>query len=71
MIYCFILGFFDSLGLTPLLLLLSIGAMVSKTTQSTILMALESVTTPMIKAWADLKIGITIQAQKKELYSHV
>ena len=49
-------------------LLLSVGAMVSKNTQSTILTALESVTTPMIKAWSESKIGITIQAQKKELY---
>jgi hypothetical protein len=52
-------------------LLLSVGAMVSKNTQSTILRALESVTTPMIKAWSESKIGISIQAQKKELYSHV
>ena len=52
-------------------LILSVGAMVSKNTQSTILRALESVTTPMIKAWSESKIGISIQAQKKELYSHV
>lgn len=52
-------------------LLLSIGAMVSKTTQSTILTALETVTIPMIDAWSKSKIGITIQAQKKELYSHI
>jgi hypothetical protein len=45
--------------------------MVSKNTQSTILRALESVTTPMIKAWSDSKIGMTIQAQKKELHSHL
>jgi len=52
-------------------LLLSIGAMVSKTTQSTILTALETVTIPMIDTWSKSKIGMTIQAQKKELYSHV
>jgi len=52
-------------------LLLSVGAMVSKNTQSTILRALESVTTPMIKAWSESKIGITIQAQKKELYRKI
>jgi hypothetical protein len=52
-------------------LLLSIGAMVSKTTESTILTALESVTIPMIKAWSKSKIGMTIQAQKKELYRDI
>ncbi len=49
-------------------LLLSVGAMVSKTTESIIKTALEAVTISMIDKWCKEKIGVTIQAQKRELY---
>ncbi len=48
-------------------LILSIGAMVSKTTESIITTALETVSIPMIDKWRKDKIGFTIQAQKMEL----
>ena len=49
-------------------LLLSVGAMVAKTSESIVKTALETVTTSMIDIWSKEKIGVTIQAQKKELY---
>lgn len=48
-------------------LILSVGAMVSKTTESIITEALETVSIPMIHKWCKEKIGLTIQAQKLEL----
>ncbi len=42
--------------------------MVSKTSESIVKTALETVTTSMIDIWSKEKIGVTIQAQKKELY---
>ncbi len=50
-------------------LILSVGAMVSKNTPSIIKEALEKVTNKMIDIWSKEKIGTTIQAQRKELYS--
>ena len=41
--------------------------MVSKTTESIIKEALETVSIPMIDEWRKEKIGVTIQAQKLEL----
>lgn len=48
-------------------LILCVGAMVSKTTESIIKEALEAVSIPMIDKWRKEKIGVTIQAQKLEL----
>ena len=41
----------------------------SKNTPSIIKEALEKVTNKMIDIWSNEKIGTTIQAQRKELYS--
>ena len=49
-------------------LILSMGAMVSKSTPTILRKALEKVNVNMIYQWTKEKIGITIQAQKKELY---
>jgi len=49
-------------------LILSMGAMVSKSTPTILRKALERVNVNMIYQWTKEKIGITIQAQKKELY---
>jgi hypothetical protein len=49
-------------------LVLSMGAMVSKSTPDILKKALESVNVNKIKQWTKEKIGITIQAQKKEFY---
>jgi hypothetical protein len=49
-------------------LVLSMGAMVSKSTPDILKKALESVNVKKIKQWTKEKIGITIQAQKKELH---
>jgi len=49
-------------------LILSMGAMVSRSTPTILKKALESVNINKIKKWTKEKIGITIQAQKKELY---
>jgi hypothetical protein len=49
-------------------LLLSIGAMVSNKSEAIIKTALETVTIPMIDKWSKEKIGVTVQAQKRELY---
>ena len=49
-------------------LILSVGAMVSKTTTTGIKKALETVNIDMINKWSKEKIGTTIQAQRKELY---
>lgn len=49
-------------------LILSVGAMVSKTTSSVLKKALETVNVNMINEWSKEKIGSTIQAQRKELY---
>ena len=49
-------------------LILSVGAMVSKTTAGVIKKALETITVNMINKWSKDKIGTTIQAQRKELY---
>lgn len=48
-------------------LILSVGAMVSKTTESIVTTALETISIPMIDKWCKEKIGLTIQAQKIEL----
>lgn len=48
-------------------LILSVGAMISKTTESIVTTALETVSIPMIDKWCKEKIGLTIQAQKMEL----
>jgi hypothetical protein len=48
-------------------LILSVGAMVSKTTESIVTTALQTVSIPMIDKWCKEKIGLTIQAQKMEL----
>lgn len=50
-------------------LILSVGAMVSKNTPTVVKEALEKVTNKMIDKWSNEKIGTTIQAQRKELYS--
>lgn len=49
-------------------LLLSVGAMVSKTTDAVVKTAMETVNTSTIKQWCQDKIGFTIQAQRRELY---
>ena len=49
-------------------LILSMGAVVSKTTTDVLKKALESVNVNMINKWSKEKIGTTIQAQRKELY---
>jgi hypothetical protein len=49
-------------------LILSVGAMVSKTTTTGIKKALETVNIGMINKWSKEKVGTTIQAQRKELY---
>ena len=49
-------------------LVLSMGAMVSKSTPDILKKALESVNVKKIKQWTKEKIRITIQAQKKELH---
>ncbi|SFV63278.1 hypothetical protein MNB_SV-12-1595 [hydrothermal vent metagenome] len=49
-------------------LILSVGAMVSKTTTTGLKKALETVNVDMINKWSKKKIGTTIQAQRKELY---
>ena len=49
-------------------LVLSMGAMVSKSTSVVLQKALESVSVNKIKQWTKEKIGITIQAKKKEFY---
>jgi hypothetical protein len=41
--------------------------MVSKTTESIVTTALQTVSIPMIDKWCKEKIGLTIQAQKMEL----
>ncbi len=50
-------------------LILSVGAMVSKTTTDVLKEALEIVNVDMINIWSKKKIGTTVQAQRKELYS--
>ena len=50
-------------------LILSVGAMVSKNRTTILKEALEKVTNKMIDRWSKEKIGTTIQAQRKELYS--
>ncbi len=50
-------------------LILSVGAMVSKNRPTVVKEALEKVTNKMIDKWSNEKIGTTIQAQRKELYS--
>jgi hypothetical protein len=49
-------------------LLLSMGAMVSTISETMVKTALETVTLSMVNKWIYEKIGLTIQAQKKELY---
>jgi hypothetical protein len=49
-------------------LILSVGAMVSKTTTTGLKKALETVNIGMINKWSKEKVGTTIQAQRKELY---
>ena len=48
-------------------LILSVGAMVSKRTESIVTTALETVSIPMIDKWCKEKIKLTVQAQKMEL----
>ena len=50
-------------------LILSVGAMVSKATTDVVKKALETVNINMINEWSKEKIGTTVQAQRKELYS--
>ena len=50
-------------------LILSMGAMVSKTTDSIIKMALEKTNISMIDNWVKEKLGTTIRGQRKALYS--
>jgi len=49
-------------------LILSIGAVVSKTTSVVLKNALETVNVNMINKWSKEKVGTTIQAQRKKLY---
>jgi len=49
-------------------LILSIGAVVSKTTSDVLKKALETVNVNMINEWSKEKVGTTIQAQRKKLY---
>lgn len=49
-------------------LILSIGAVVTKTTSDVLKKALETVNVNMINEWSNEKIGTTIQAQRKKLY---
>ncbi|RLA76877.1 MAG: hypothetical protein DRG30_01720 [Epsilonproteobacteria bacterium] len=49
-------------------LILSIGAVVSKTTTAVLKKALETVDINMINEWSKEKVGTTIQAQRKKLY---
>jgi len=49
-------------------LILSIGAVVSKTTSDVLKRALETVNINMINEWTKEKVGTTIQAQRKKLY---
>jgi len=49
-------------------LILSIGAVVSKTTSYVLKKALETVNINMINEWSKEKVGTTIQAQRKKLY---
>ena len=49
-------------------LILSIGAIVSKTTTDILKKALETVNIDTINKWCEEIIGTTTQAQKKELY---
>jgi len=49
-------------------LILSIGAVVSKTTSDVLKRALETVNVNMINEWSKEKVGTTIQAQRKKLY---
>jgi hypothetical protein len=49
-------------------LILSVGAMISKTTTTGIKKALETVNIGMINKWSKEKVGTTIQSQRKELY---
>jgi len=49
-------------------LILSIGAVVSKTTSHVLKKALETVNINMINEWSKEKVGTTIQAQRKKLY---
>jgi len=49
-------------------LILSIGAVVSKTTSDVLKRALETVNVNMINKWSKEKVGTTIQAQRKKLY---
>jgi len=49
-------------------LLLSMGAMVSKTTESVVKKAMETVSNLNIEQWRKEHIGLTVQAQRMELY---
>jgi len=49
-------------------LLLSMGAMVSKTTESVVKKAMETVSNLNIEQWRKKHIGLTVQAQRMELY---
>jgi len=57
--------FFSESSFTSLVL--SVGAMVSKTTSTVLKTALETVNLTMINKWSKDKIGTTIQVQRKEL----
>jgi len=50
-------------------LILSIGAVVSKTTSDILKKAMETVDVNMINEWSKEKIGTTIQSQRKALYA--